>query len=327
MKKIKKSRVKKVILATCGTIIGVSLSSVAMAGINGLPPIVNPAWVHSHLKPDHLVVVTIGDKKGNFVHNGHIPGSLFWNNTKYSRWVDLHGNHQAWPSDADMTKVIDAMGLNPSQNIVLSGNDFSPPHTGLDTRAYVFLRAAGFKNVTVLNGGTGNWLEAGYHVIHNAPPSIHPSNYVVHSHKPGWVYALPAVYNIWKSKKYVFVDARPGPVYAGKIKPPMDKHAGHIPGAIDAPSPDVMTKMTTMSESYPIFYQFKSNPNIRAEYKKLGVPKKKPIMLYCDTGLLSSEQVFAGRYLLGLKNINYFPGSIRVWSAHNLPQVKGYKPG
>lgn len=288
-----------------------------LAGSLSASPLVTPAWLKAHIHRGDIIVVSINNSMKTYMTNGHVPGARLWNINAYSSYMDLAGEHKAWPSDHDVTHVVDALGLQSNKHIILASAAYNVANVGLTSRAYLILRSAGFRNVSILNGGTGNWADHHYRIDHAAPPKISPSTFVDKSRVPQWIYKVDAVYGMWKAHKTVFVDARSFSAY---------DQSGHIPGAINAPSSALLENVTSFSQNFPSFYKFKSADELLGLYKRDHIPQHRPIMFYCGSGLLSSEQVFVGKYLLGKTNINYFPQSIRVWTAHHLPTVKGGKP-
>jgi thiosulfate/3-mercaptopyruvate sulfurtransferase len=99
-------------------------------------------------------------------------------------------------------------------------------------RCWYLLRLLGHQKVAVLDGGIARWLELGLPTndkISSTTPSIYHAEFditqMVDSEK---------LKNNITSKKFSLIDARSAERYRGEVEP-IDKLAGHIPGALNRP--------------------------------------------------------------------------------------------
>ncbi|MDX5929870.1 sulfurtransferase [Acidiphilium acidophilum] len=279
-------------------------------------PLVSAGWLRAHEGDAGVVVVSIDASGAAYRGGGHIPGARLWDTARLGGYVDLPGGRRAWPGDRGVTAVVDRLGLSPSDHVVLTTADDSIYSAGLAARAFLILRAAGFGDVSLLDGGTGGWVQARFPLSHAAPPAVTPSGFRDTRAVPGWIDGTARVHRIWQGHRVLFVDARAGSGY----------RAGHIPGAIDVPSGLLFDEQPTFDQTFPTFYAYRPVAALRSLYRAHGLTRGRTVMFYCGSGLLSAEQVFVARYLLGRGTVDYYPGSIAAWEAAHLPIRRGAAP-
>ena len=59
--------------------------------------------------------------------------------------------------------------------------------------------------------------------------------------------------------------------------------------------------------------RFKSAEELRALFAKAGIDDTKPVVIYCNTGALSSAYIYALQEICGFKNIRMYDGSWQEW--------------
>jgi thiosulfate/3-mercaptopyruvate sulfurtransferase len=99
----------------------------------------------------------------------------------------------------------------------------------------------------------------------------------------------------------VLLDARAGERYRGEVEP-MDPRAGHIPGAISAPT----------TENLGPDGRFLPPEQLAARFASLGVRRDAPVGAYCGSGVTAAHEVLALE-LAGFDGVVY-PGSWSAWS-------------
>jgi thiosulfate/3-mercaptopyruvate sulfurtransferase len=121
------------------------------------------------------------------------------------------------------------------------------------------------------------------------------------------------------------LDARAGQRYRGEIEP-IDPAAGHIPGAISAPTADNVTAEGT----------FRPVGELRQRFASLGLPTSRDLAAdadgspligaYCGSGVTAAHEILALE-LAGLPAALYV-GSWSAWSANPArPVATGPDPG
>jgi thiosulfate/3-mercaptopyruvate sulfurtransferase len=145
-------------------------------------------------------------------------------------------------------------------------------------RAWWVFGYFGLGFVRVLDGGLAAWRAAGGPVTTEVPP---PGAGAFEAH-PGAMPLLDADGAAEVARCGVLLDARSLERYAGDVEP-IDRVAGHIPGAVSAPTVDNMG-----SDG-----RFLPHHELRARFTRLGVRPGRPIGTYCGSGVTAAHQALA----------------------------------
>jgi thiosulfate/3-mercaptopyruvate sulfurtransferase len=97
------------------------------------------------------------------------------------------------------------------------------------------------------------------------------------------------------------LDARAAERYRGEVEP-IDPVAGHIPGAISAPS-----AATVDAEG-----RFRSPQDLRAHFERLGVSTNVEVGAYCGSGVTAAHELIALE-LAGFGDAALYAGSWSDW--------------
>lgn len=162
-------------------------------------------------------------------------------------------------------------------------------------RAWWLLRWAGVRRVRVLDGGYAAWVAADLPVTTEVPVP-EPGDVVV---RPGSMPVLDADGARELAATAVLLDARAAERYRGDVEP-VDPVAGHIPGAVSAPTAGNVEAG-----------RFRSPADLRARFAGLGVGAGTPVGAYCGSGVTAAQEVLA----LALAGVDaaLYPGSWSEW--------------
>lgn len=163
-------------------------------------------------------------------------------------------------------------------------------------RAWWLLRWAGLTGVRVLDGGFAAWVAGGYPVTIEVPAPA-PGDVVV---RPGGLPVLDAAAAAEVAATGVLLDARAPERYRGETEP-VDRLAGHIPGARSAPTSGNVT-----ADGH-----FRSPGQLRERFAALGVAPGTTVGAYCGSGVTAAQEVLALE-LAGTRAALY-PGSWSEW--------------
>ncbi len=308
--------------------IGLGAAHAALAA-NVPGPLVTPQWLKAHL--NEVQVVTIGDDiakdftgqpkmgKNNAVVKpaGHVPGSLLveFGAIRQTRDEDGHKLKALMPTAEFFTAAMDKAGLNAGKPIVIVplGDGLAPMDMG--TRLYFQLRYFGepADQVAILNGGTSAWLNAGEKVSSSPAPTA-MGNWKAGSEDKAILASMDQVKTDLQKGGEQFIDARPTPQYLGIAKKPIDKTAGHLPGAKSFPTDaivqtkDGVTRFMTAADYKHIFGVYNISDNA-------------PTTTYCNTGHLASGAWFVVHEILGNKNSKLYANSMNEWTNLGNPTV------
>jgi thiosulfate/3-mercaptopyruvate sulfurtransferase len=166
--------------------------------------------------------------------------------------------------------------------------------------------------VAILDGGLGAWTRAG-HALERGETVAPPGDVVL---RGGGRAVLGIDEAAALARDGLLLDARAAERYRGEVEP-VDPRAGHIPGAVSAPT----------SENLSADGHFLDPAALRERFAHLGaLPAAGSIGVYCGSGVSAAHEI-AALALAGL-DAALFPGSWSAWSADSVrPAAVGGEPG
>ncbi|MET4061109.1 thiosulfate/3-mercaptopyruvate sulfurtransferase [Arthrobacter sp. UYP6] len=240
---------------------------------------------------------------------GHIPGAVF---------VDLEkdlaapagtgsGGRHPLPDPQEFQRTARRWGINSGDTVVV----YDAVSGTSAARAWWLLRHAGLEAVYLLDGGVVAW--------HRAGVALEGGDVTPEEGNIELTWGRMPVLQMWDVPEVVaagrLLDARAKERYRGD-REPVDPQAGHIPGAVNAPTTQNLTEEGT----------FRSPEELRASFEALGVRRGTPVAVYCGSGVSAAHDV-AALELAGYKAALY-PGSWSQWSStKGSPVAVGQQPG
>ncbi|MFF0491076.1 sulfurtransferase [Nocardia sp. NPDC004068] len=242
----------------------------------------------------HLLDVrwALGDPDGpQHYLDGHIPGAVFVDlETELSAPPSPGRGRHPLPDPAHLQKCARSWGLRAGEPVVV----YDATGGMAAARAWWLLRWGGVGDVRILDGGLPAWERAGGELARGDEPAPEPGNIVLTSGHMPTIDADGAA--SWSG---LLLDARAGDRYRGESEP-IDPRAGHIPGALSAPTAENLTPEGT----------FKPADELRDRFVTLGTG---PVAVYCGSGITASHQI-AALAVAGIEAALY-PGSWSQWSS------------
>ncbi|MGA8544269.1 MAG: sulfurtransferase [Mycobacterium sp.] len=235
------------------------------------------------------------DGHAAYLH-GHIPGAVYVSleDELTDHTLAGRGRHPL-PSGRSVETSAQRWGIREGVPTVV----YDDWNRAGSSRAWWVLTAAGIKGVRILDGGLSAWRSAGGALATGAvtPP---PGNVTV-VHNDLYAGALPTLTAQQADAADVtLLDARAPERFRGEVEP-VDRIAGHIPGAKNLPSSDVLAADGTFIEQHELS-QLLSNHDIERDV---------PVGAYCGSGVTATITLAA------LATMGYhaalFPGSWSEW--------------
>ena len=223
---------------------------------------------------------------------GHIPGAHFVDLDRDLSAPPGPGRHPL-PDPASFARAMRRHGVDGSGLVVAYD-----AATGTSAaRAWWLLRYFGHANVALLDGGYAAWVSAGLPVEEGGDRDPEPGDFDA---TPGGMPLLDAAGAAAMARTGVLIDARAPERFRGETEP-VDPVAGHIPGARNLP-----TQRTEEPDG-----TFLSPDALRERYEEVGVAPGQPVGVYCGSGVVATQGVFA----LGLAGIDaaMYAGSWSEW--------------
>jgi len=246
---------------------------------------------------------------------GHIPGAVY---VDLERDLSRHGGpgRHPFPSPEDFARVLARLGVAEGTQVVV----YDDGTGSVAARLWFMLRVHGHERASVLDGGYAAWEKAGLPVTQEEPridpvPAralrLDASRLVDRAQ----VAALLARRKEAGEGRGLVLDARAPERYRGEAEP-VDKRAGHIPGALNAPFSG------NLKEG-----RFRPRAELRAIYDRLGAGKASEVVASCGSGVTACHTLLALE-LAGYTGGKLYVGSWSDWSSQpDAPIATGADPG
>ncbi|WP_405371852.1 MULTISPECIES: sulfurtransferase [unclassified Microbacterium] len=228
---------------------------------------------------------------------GHIPGAVY---VSLDDELAAHGEpgdgRHPLPAIADLQTAARRWGIDRGDTVVV----YDDWQTFGASRAWWVLTDAGVPDVRVLDGGLEAWRSAGLALDTG---DVAPARGDV-ALTPGHLARLGIDDAAELAASGLLLDVRAAERYRGEHEP-IDPRAGHIPGAVNAPTAGNVDDAG----------RFLPADELRARYAGLGATPEATVGLYCGSGVSASQAAFA-MSLAGLTPALY-AGSWSQWSNHD----------
>ncbi|GGP98913.1 sulfurtransferase [Streptomyces roseolilacinus] len=221
---------------------------------------------------------------------GHLPGAVYVDlDTELAGAPGEGGRHPLPDLDA-FGAAMRAAGVSSGSRVVV----YDGGQGWAAARAWWLLRWAGHADVRVLDGGLAAWRGG----LSTAVPEPEPGDFVP---VPGGLPLLDADGAAALARTGLLLDARAGERYRGEVEP-IDPVAGHIPGAVSAPTTENVAEDGRLLPPEAL----------AARFAELGAADAPEVGVYCGSGVSAAHEVLALE-AAGLRAALY-AGSWSEWS-------------
>ncbi|GAA3101898.1 rhodanese-like domain-containing protein [Nonomuraea salmonea] len=195
-------------------------------------PLITPAALADLVRQGEVTVLDVRWRLGGppgleSYREGHIEGAVYCDlDTDLAAPPGAGGRHPL-PGAAAFQSAMRRLGVSAGRPVVV----YDDAAATVAARAWWTLRYFGHQDVRVLDGGLPAWLAAGFPVTKEAPAPAEGD----FTARPGGMPVLSADEAGELAGRGVLLDARAGERYRGEVEP-VDPVAGHVPGAVSAPT-------------------------------------------------------------------------------------------
>ncbi len=228
---------------------------------------------------------------------GRIPGAKFVDlNRDLSGEPGVRGRHPL-PDRNNWLETVRNLGIKNNDQIV-AYDDVGGMYAA---RFWWMMRWLGHETVALLDGGIQQWksgLESGENLARITKSYYSPSKMLTKLIK---INELTELLQNTNSNEVNLVDARPRERFAGS-KEPIDKSAGHIPGAICLP----------FQENLDPGLRFKKAEKLRARFEEIYDDRMLELVCYCGSGVSACHNILAAN-IAGFGELTLFAGSWSEW--------------
>jgi thiosulfate/3-mercaptopyruvate sulfurtransferase len=255
--------------------------------------LVTADWAEKNLNADRVVFVEV-DEDTSAYEGGHIPGAvrLDWKTELQDQVI------RDFVDRAGFEKLLSEKGIGNDDTVVIYGGN----NNWFAAYAYWYFKLYGHDKVQLLDGGRKKWELDGRELSKDVPArqqtsySAQEPDTAIRAFRQEVVDAI-GIQNL--------VDVRSPDEFSGKILAPahlpqeQSQRPGHIPTALNVPWSKTANEDGT----------FKTNEEIAAIYREVGLDTAKPTIAYCRIGERSSHTWFALHELLGHTDVKNYDGS------------------
>lgn len=270
-----------------------------------LDPLVTTEWLSEHLDDPDLVILDctvlvepeenggmrIVSGRANY-ESGHIPSAGF---------ADLMGDLSGldnpltftMPTPEQFSDAMGALGVGNDSTVVL----YTASIPDWAARVWWMLRWAGFDRVALLDGGQQAWIADGQPL--SDLPADRPAKQFTATLRPEMIADRDQVFAATGQGDVRLIDTLPAAHYRGEFS--MYGRPGHIPGATNLPSSDLLNAEGRFWALDELEMMHDGDRNGR-------------IITYCGGGIAASSVAFT-MHRLGFSDVAVYMGSLQEWVA------------
>jgi thiosulfate/3-mercaptopyruvate sulfurtransferase len=238
---------------------------------------------------------------------GHVPGAFYAHLDRdlSDQRKQGEGRHP-WPDAADFTAKLGQWGVSRDTQVAI----YDDGDGAYAARFWFLLKALGHEKAAVLDGGWSRWTALGLPADSRPSKAMHPQRYVAAFDQTRLLDADQVQARLAAGD--LLIDARGAERFNGESEP-MDKIAGHVPGAHNRPF------TTNLVDG-----RFKPPVQLAAEFRELlGSHAPENTMVMCGSGVTACHHLLAMERA-GIKGARLFTGSWSGWiSDPNRPIATG----
>jgi thiosulfate/3-mercaptopyruvate sulfurtransferase len=254
----------------------------------------------------------LGDPHGrDHYRTAHLPGAVYVDlETELSAPPGPRRGRHPLPELSALEQAARRWGLSVAQAVVV----YDDAGGLAAARAWWLLRWAGVRDVRILDGALAGWIAAGFETEQGEREPAPGDIVLTGGHLPVIDADEAAALATEPVQAGALLDARAAERYRGEVEP-IDPRAGHIPGALSAPTAGNLSTDGT----------FRPVEELRTRFAALGIGPATSVGVYCGSGVTAAHEI-AALASVGI-NAALYPGSWSAWSADpNRPASTGAAP-
>lgn len=208
---------------------------------------------------------------------GHLPGAVFADLDRDLSGEPGPGGRHPLPGADAFQAAMRRLGVSDGSPVVV----YDEADAMAAARAWWVLRYFGHGDVRVLDGGYQAWAAAGGEVTAGDGVAPAPGTFTA---RPGRMPVLDAAGAARLARDGILLDARAGERYRGETEP-VDPVAGHIPGAVSAPTAGNCGPDGRLLPAAAL----------RARFEALGLTGAAGVQAgaYCGSGVTAAHEILA----------------------------------
>jgi len=269
--------------------------------------IISPENLNNIIDDENLIIFdcrfNLLKKKLGYINylESHIKNAYYINlESDLSSEATGHSGRHPLPEISKFNNLLNFYGINKNSQIVL----YDDENSSICSRFWWMLKLVGFENCAVLDGGYKFWYSKKFPTDNLIPKNLKKEN-IEYFYNNDYLIDTKNLINRLQKKDLYLIDARDKVRFLGK-KEPIDKKAGHIPGAINMPFKNNLDKEG----------KFKSKLELKKLFEKINIDDSKEIINMCGSGVTACHNFLAMEYC-GLRKSKIYVGSWSAWSSYS----------
>lgn len=241
--------------------------------------LVSIEWLKNNMDKENLVILDVRHVLGDEDYGkeeyrkGHIPNAIFVPVEELlTGEIKSHGGRHPLPDMNEFTQNMNDLGVDDESTVVI----YDDEDLAMAGRLWWMFRYIGFKESYVLQGGFEAWKSNNYPTSTDVP-KIGVGNKLTLDLQENMIVDIHDVKKSLENDKHVVIDSRTADRYRGEVEP-IDKIAGHIPGALNL-SWKALSKFNVDFDESIVKEHFQSV----ADYEK--------IIVHCGSGITGTVNV------------------------------------
>ncbi len=226
---------------------------------------------------------------------GHVPGAGL---------IDIAGELSdpdssmslMMPPAEQFAEAMGRAGVGPGTRVVLYD-------TGMNiwaTRVWWMLRAMGFDDAAVLDGGFRQWISEGRPL--SEEECVYPTTAFEAHPRAGVFVDKQAVQQALGDPGVCLINALPEHDHAGMVS--RGGRAGHIPGSVNVPTGSLID---------PASATYLPLEALREKFRAVGALDARQVICYCAGGITATTDAFH-LVRLGVENVSVYDASLAEWA-------------
>ncbi|TYR76526.1 sulfurtransferase [Rossellomorea vietnamensis] len=266
-------------------------------------------WLSSNYLSENVRILDCRYKLGEphygktLFQEAHIPGAVYFDlEEDLSGEIKVHGGRHPLPDIDDFVQKLQNAGITNTTKVIA----YDSGEGAFAARCWWMLKYLGHKEAFILNGGFEAWKNEGFEVSSEmtefSPEEYHPDMQADMSA------AVEDVRLISDGEaEGRLVDSRAKDRYLGRIEP-IDKVAGHIPGAVNYDWTEAFKNGSFLSKE-------------NHQKRWVDINKDEPIIVYCGSGVTAAANILS-LWTAGYKNAKLYTGSYSDWVSYEENSVE-----
>lgn len=266
--------------------------------------IVSMEWLAEHYEDRDVVVVDCRFALGKPLSGredyakDHIPGAFYLDLERdLSGPVQEHGGRHPLPDLGALSLKLGELGIDSSKTIVA----YDDQGGAMASRLWWLVRFLNHERVFVLDGGYSQWKAAGYPVTSAETPSAKPALFSPKVQRQMLI-SIQELKEKLGAPNVTVIDSREPKRYLG-LEEPIDKVAGHIPGA----------ENYFWKEVLDLNGRWKTPDTLQERFA--DVHSNDEVIVYCGSGVTACPNVLA-LVEAGYSKVRLYAGSWSDWISY-----------